>query len=213
MSDNIITVSIVEDDPVIRTQLSILINNSEDIGCISLFQNAEEAKEGLPDMRPHVVLLDIGLPGMSGIDLLKLIRNDLPETDFMMLTVSEDDQNVFDSMCAGATGYLLKETPSGQILRAIREVRQGGSPMSAEIARKIVRSFYEPKVKQKENPLSDREVEVLKMLCNGENYRAIAEKLFVSGHTIRAHIKNIYKKLHVHSRAEVVKTAIRTNII
>lgn len=208
---DIITVSIIEDDPVIRLQLSILINNSPDIGCISLYPDAEDAIQGLSDLRPNVILLDLGLPGISGIECLKILRDRLPETDFLILTVSELDQDVFDSICAGATGYLLKETPSEHILHAIREVRQGGSPMSAGIARKVVQSFYEPRDDKK--ILSDRETEVLKMLCNGENYKAIADKLYVSGHTIRAHIKNIYKKLHVHSRAEAVKTAIQTRLI
>ena len=208
---NIISVSIVEDDPVIREQLALLINSSEDIGCVSVFQDAETALNGLIDEPPQVVIVDIGLPGISGIELIKRIKPKMQNTDFLMLTVSEDDQNVFDSICAGATGYLLKETPSENILKAIREVKRGGAPMSAGIARKVVMSFREPN--QPDHLLSDRELEVLNMLCDGLNYRVIAQKLFVSGHTIRAHIKNIYKKMHVHSRAEAVKTAIRRNLI
>ncbi len=207
----IISVSIVEDDPVIREQLALLINESEDIGCVSVFANAEDAMIGLVQEPHQVVLMDIGLPGMSGIELVKRIKPEMDKTDFLMLTVSEDDQHVFNSICAGATGYLLKETPSEHILKAIREVKKGGAPMSAGIARKVVMSFREPN--QSETMLSARELEVLNMLCDGLNYRVIAQKLFVSGHTVRAHIKNIYKKLHVHSRAEAVKSAIRQKLI
>ena len=211
MATDIITVGIVEDDPTIRQQLALLINASDDIGCVAVHPDAESAASELLENTPEVVLLDIGLPGMSGIDLLKKIKEQLPGTDFIMLTVSEEDENVFNSICHGATGYLLKETPSAKILDAIREVKRGGSPMSAGIARKVIQSFHQP---EKEDALlSDRELEVLEMLCNGDNYRSIAEKLFVTGHTIRAHIKNIYKKMHVHSRAEAVKEAIRKGLV
>lgn len=211
MATDIITVGIVEDDPTIRQQLALLINASEDIGCVAVHPDAESAANELLENTPEVVLLDIGLPGMSGIDLLKKIKDQLPDTDFIMLTVSEEDENVFNSICNGATGYLLKETPSAKILDAIREVKQGGSPMSAGIARKVIQSFHQPE--KEESILSERELEVLQMLCNGDNYRSIAEKLFVTGHTIRAHIKNIYKKMHVHSRAEAVKEAIRKGLV
>lgn len=208
---NIISVSIVEDDPVIREQLALLINSTDDIGCVSVFQDAEQAITGLIEEPPQVLLVDIGLPGISGIELIKRIKPQMPNTDFLMLTVSEEDQNVFDSICAGATGYLLKETPSENILKAIREIKKGGAPMSAGIARKVVLSFREPN--QPDSILSVRELEVLNMLCEGMNYRVIAQKIFVSGHTVRAHIKSIYKKMHVHSRAEAVKTALKQNLI
>lgn len=210
-AEDIITVGIVEDDPVIRQQLSLLINATEDLGCVALHPDAEQAEQSLLKNSPDVILLDIGLPGMSGVELLQKVKDKLPETDFIMLTVSEDDENVFQSICAGATGYLLKETPSNQIIKAIHEVREGGSPMSAGIARKVIQSFHQQQSQQ--TILSDRELEVLQMLCDGENYRGIAEKIFVSGNTVRAHIKNIYKKMHVHSRAEAVKEAIRKGLV
>jgi DNA-binding NarL/FixJ family response regulator len=174
-----------------------------------VFKVCEDALEPLLASMPDVVLMDIQLPGMNGIEGIKILKAGMPNTDFIMLTNRDEDDVVFQSLCAGATGYLLKDTPPVKLLAAIREVRQGGSPMSPGIARKIALSF-QPAT---DNPLSEREMEVLGRLANGENYSTIAVKLFISGHTVRAHIKSIYRKLQVNSRAEAIITAIRQKLI
>jgi DNA-binding NarL/FixJ family response regulator len=153
--------------------------------------------------------MDIGLPGLSGIEGVKLLKDELPSTDFIMLTIQEDDDSVFNSLCAGATGYLLKDTPPHDLLQSIKEVKKGGSPMSPSIARRIINSFKPNPV----NPLTKREIEILEKLCDGENYKSIADSLFVSGHTVRAHIKSIYRKLQVNSRGEAVKKAIKDKLV
>ena len=146
---------------------------------------------------------------MSGIEGVKILKEKLPETDFIMLTVQEDNESVFNSLCAGATGYLLKDTPPAALLAAIKEVKEGGSPMSPSIARRIISSFR-PNL---ESPLSKRESEILEMLCNGDNYKTIADALFISGHTVRAHIKSIYRKLQVNSRGEAVNKALKDRLV
>lgn len=146
---------------------------------------------------------------MSGIEGVSRLKKILPDIDVIMLTVQEDDDSVFNSLCAGASGYLLKSTSPAHILNSIREVVDGGSPMSSAVARKVVNSFKQ----QSASPLSPRETEVLRMLCEGQNYKAISEALFISGHTVRMHIKNIYKKLHVHSRGEAVKKAVHNRLV
>jgi DNA-binding NarL/FixJ family response regulator len=151
--------------------------------------------------------MDVQLPGINGIEGIKLLKEEMPATDFIMLTIRDDPEVIFESLCAGATGYLLKETPPVKLLAAIREVREGGSPMSPAIAREIALSFQP----SNDNPLTGREKEVLAMLTNGDNYTTIATSLFISGNTVRAHIKNIYRKLHVNSRAEAVIAAIKKN--
>ncbi len=153
--------------------------------------------------------MDIGLPSMSGIDGVKILKQAQPNVDFIMLTIQDDDESVFNSLCAGATGYLLKDTPPAKLLNSIKEVREGGSPMSSTIARKIFKSF----MRDSNSPLTKRETEILQKLCEGENYKTIADSLVISGHTVRAHIKNIYQKLHVNSRAGAVKKAIQDRLI
>ncbi|MEM8891968.1 MAG: response regulator transcription factor, partial [Bacteroidota bacterium] len=159
--------------------------------------------------KPDVVLMDINLPGMSGIEGVKKLKAQQPDLDIIMLTIQVDDHSVFESICAGATGYMIKSTPPAALLQAIEEVNKGGAPMSANIARKVLGSFR----RSSDSPLSDRETEILRLLCEGQNYKSIAEALFVSGHTVRSHIKNIYKKLHVNSRAEAVKKAMRDKLV
>lgn len=204
-----ISVAIVEDDDEIRGLLEKIIDRSPGFSCRHVFHSCETALETLGNVLPDVVLMDIQLPGMNGIEGVKKLKELLPGTDFIMLTIRQEDELIFQSLCAGATGYLLKETPPVKLLEAIRDVHEGGSPMSPGIARKIALSFRP----SQENPLSERETEVLSRLAEGENYSVISEKLFISGHTVRAHIKNIYRKLHVTSRAEAVLTAMRKKLI
>ncbi|MFQ5640613.1 MAG: response regulator [bacterium] len=206
--DNI-TVAIVEDDREIRQLLTLIIDGSPGYECKQSFNDCETAISEIVANPPDVVLMDIDLPGMSGIEGVKRLKTELPDTDFIMLTIKEDDDSIFDSVCAGATGYLVKDMPPADLLQAIKEVYEGGAPMSANIARRVVTSFK----KSTESPLTPRETEILQKLCDGDNYKTIAAALFISGDTVRAHIKNIYQKLHVSSRAEVVKKAIRDRLI
>lgn len=209
MTTNEIQVALVEDDGEIRQLLTLLINGSPGYSCKHAFGDCETAIPTLLKTRPDVVLMDIGLPGISGIEGLRRLKEKLPATDFIMLTVQEDDDALFASLCAGASGYLLKDTPPVALLQAIAEARAGGAPMSASIARRVLGSFRAPST----SPLSVREKEVLQRLCEGENYKTIAVALFISGETVRAHIKNIYEKLQVHSRAEAVRKALQERLI
>jgi len=206
----IIHVSIVEDDDEIRKTLALIIGGTPGFYCKHTFIDSESAIKELPGLYVNVVLMDIELPGISGIDGIKKLKPQMPDTDFIMLTVKQDDESIFDSLCAGASGYLIKDTPPSELLKSISEVYKGGSPMSTNIARKIVQSFQIPTMP---SPLSERETEILKLLCDGMNYRSIAENIFLSPHTVKTHIKNIYKKLHVNSRAEAVKRAIKDNLL
>lgn len=204
-----ISVAIVEDDPDIRAMLSFIVDRSPGYSCNQSFFDCESAIPEIVKTPPDVVLMDIGLPHMSGIEGVRILKEALPETDFMMLTIQDDDDSVFNSLCAGATGYLLKDTPPAELLQSIKEVREGGSPMSSTIARRITESFRPATT----SPLTKRESEILEKLCDGGNYKAIAEALFISGNTVRAHIKSIYRKLHVTSRAQAVRTALRNKLI
>lgn len=204
-----IKVAVVEDDAEIRELLTLLIDASPGFSCKHSFNDCETAVGELPGLDHDVILMDIILPKMSGIEGVKLLKEKIPGTDFIMLTVQEDDNSIFDSLCAGASGYLLKDTPPAELLSSIKEVINGGSPMTPSIARRVINSFK----KAGDSPLSKRETEILELLCDGKNYKTIADELFVSGNTVRAHIKNIYRKLHVNSRAEAVKKALNDKLV
>jgi DNA-binding NarL/FixJ family response regulator len=198
-----IKVSIVEDNDQIREGLSVLINGSTGFHCVATYPTAENALKYLPTHMPDVVLMDIQLPGMSGIECVRELRRRLPELEIMMLTVYEDDDNVFNSILAGASGYVLKKTPPSELLKAISDLHNGGSPMSDRIARKVVHAFQEMGRSSKETEnLTQRESEILSYVAKGFEDKEIAEKLFLSSETVRTHLRNIYKKLHVRSRTE-----------
>lgn len=204
-----IRVAIVEDDADIRTSLARLIDAAEGFACAAAWGDAESALDGVEDAAPDVVLLDIGLPGMSGVDACGALRARRPATDVVMLTVHQDDDLVFRSLAAGACGYLVKEASPDRILDAVREAHRGGAPMSREIARRVVASFR----RSAESPLSARETEVLAHLCDGHSYARIAKALFVSEETVHFHIKNIYRKLEVHSKSAAVARALRDRLV
>jgi len=204
-----IHVAIVEDDPGIRAPLQLIIEGTPGFSCQFAYEDAESALKVLPDIRPDVILMDINLPGMSGIKAVEKLRKSLPAVNVLMLTVQVDDHSVFESLCAGANGYLVKSTPPARLLAAIEEVQAGGAPMSMNIARKVLSSFQ----RAHDNPLTARERDILKLLTQGLTYSTIAEQLFVSGHTVRTHIKNIYQKLHVNSRAEAVRKALKDKLV
>ncbi len=204
-----ISVSIIEDDHDIRASLSLIIDGAEGFECISNYGDAETALQDISQDMPDVILMDIELPGMSGIDCVRQMKKQMPECDILMLTVHDHDKIVFESLCAGACGYLTKNTRPRHILNAIREVRSGGAPMSTNIARMVVNSF---KTRHSVG-LSDREREVLSQLCTGKSYKMIADTLFISSDTVRSHIKNIYKKLEVSSNAEAVARALKEKLV
>ncbi len=199
-----IRVSIVEDLAEIRDGLSDLIRSDKELLMLDNFGDAESALEKLPKMNVDIVIMDINLPGMSGIDCIKQIKEKCPDTQFLMFTVYENDEKVLQALQAGATGYLLKRTKPQRILESIKELNDGGSPMSSNIARKLLHIFLDEKKVTKKEILTDRENEVLQLLADGLLYKEIAERLDIVHGTVRQHIHNIYEKLHVQNRTEAV---------
>ncbi len=199
-----IRVSIVEDLTEVRDGLAELISSDRELSMVESFEDAESASEKLPQLQADIVIMDINLPGMSGIECIRRIKEKCPGTQFMMFTVYENDEKVVQALQAGATGYLLKRTEPDRILESIKELNQGGSPMSSSIARKVLNIFLSEKKITKKEILSNRENEVLELLANGLLYKEIAERLFISLGTVRQHIHNIYEKLHVGNRTEAV---------
>jgi DNA-binding NarL/FixJ family response regulator len=198
-------VAIVEDDDDIRAHLVQLFSNAEDFELLGAHGSAEEALDRLPRNPPQAVLMDINLPGINGIQCLRQLKAQLPSIQILMLTIYEDSERIFEALVAGASGYLLKRTPGAQLLEAVRDVLQGGSPMSSLIARKVVQHFnHQSKGSQEMQTLSERETEVLDQLARGRLYKEIASHLGISMDTVRKHLQNIYSKLHVHSRTEAV---------
>ena len=200
-----ITVSIVEDNEQLRSTLVRVINRAEGFKCVSNYGSAEAALEGLPVDKPEVVLMDINLPGMNGVECVRQLKQRAVPTLVVMLTVYEDTENIFNALAAGASGYLLKRTKSAELIEAIREVHTGGSPMTTHIARKVIQSFQRsgPSASPSEN-LSQREQEVLECLSQGFLYKEIAEKLGISYETVHTYIRRIYEKLQVRTRTEAV---------
>ncbi len=205
-----IQVALVEDDEFIRQRVSVDLANEPGFRCVGAFSSAEEALQALPELNPQVVLMDIGLPGMKGIECVRLLKGLLPQVQVLMLTVYEDSQQIFDALMAGASGYLLKRTARAELFEAIRQVHAGGSPMTGHIARKVVQHFNRVGESLREvDRLSKREREVIELLAQGAAYKEIAEALHLSIETIRMNVKSIYSKLHVHSRGEAVAKYLR----
>jgi len=208
---NKVTVSIVEDNQDIRAGLKMIINASDELVCENDFSNAEDAILTLHTKCTNVVLMDINLPGMNGIEAIERLKKSCPETQYMMLTVYEDDDNIFRSLQAGAVGYMLKKSSSLQILRAVLDLHEGGSPMSPGIARKVLYAFNtNPKKTLPDyQDLSEREKEIVNSMAFGYRYKEIADKLFISPETVRTHIRNIYQKLEVRSRTDALNKIFR----
>jgi DNA-binding NarL/FixJ family response regulator len=205
-----ITVSIVEDNDQLRGTLAKMIGRAEGFRCVSQYGSAEAALEGLPKDRPDVVLMDINLPGINGVECVRRLKQAVPQIQSMMLTVYEDTENIFNALAAGAAGYLLKRTKSAELLEAIREVHRGGSPMTTHIARKVTQSFQRAGLSaQSTENLSEREQEVLDCLSQGFLYKEIAEKLGISYETVHTYIRRIYEKLQVRTRTEAVAKFLR----
>lgn len=203
-----ITVAIVEDIREIKEGLELLIDSDEGFSCIKTFSSGEEAVKGLPGLCPDVVLMDINLPGINGIDAVRKLKGQCPDTQFIMSTVYEDDESIFESLKAGASGYLLKKTAPSKILESITEVYHGGSPMNSQIARKVIASFQQKKTIDETEILTQREKEILKLLSKGLRYKEIAADLHISMDTVRSHTRNIYEKLQVQSRTEAINKVL-----
>jgi DNA-binding NarL/FixJ family response regulator len=200
-----ITVSIVDDEKDLRQSIATFVNGSPGFRCVSAYSSAETALKGLPTDKPEVVLMDINLGGMNGIECVERLKIVAPTMQILMLTVYEDTDQIFKALAAGATGYLLKRSSPTKLLQAIREVDSGGSPMSSSIARKVVASFQKSKqTGEKQVHLSPREEMVLNCLAKGLTYKQIADQLAISIDTIRTYLRRIYEKLHVQSRTEAV---------
>jgi DNA-binding NarL/FixJ family response regulator len=200
-----IRVAIVEDDDVVRQNLSWLINSTPGFSCVAASASGEEALESFEKAAPEVVLMDIHLPGQSGITCVGHLRELLPDVQVIMLTIEEDSEQVFESLKAGATGYLVKHVSPTEILEAVTQVHRGGAPMSGQIARKVVMTFREePPVGKQEVQLSKREEDVLRLLAKGLRSKEIAMQLNVGVGTVNTYVRHIYEKLHVRSRAEAV---------
>jgi DNA-binding NarL/FixJ family response regulator len=210
-----IKVAIFEDNAALREMLFQIINLTEGLSCTGAYPDAMDLEFKIRRSQPEIVLMDIDMPGISGIEAVRIIREKFPEVQVMMQTVFEDDEKVFASVCAGATGYLLKNSLSEQIISAIKELKNGGAPMSPGIAKKVIHRFQEqnPYIKSEEYKLSDREKEVLTCLMKGMSYKMIAVACFISIDTVKFHIKNIYEKLHVNSKSEAVIKAMKNRII
>ena len=207
-----ISVSIVEDNPQVRGSLAKLIDGAPGFRCLSRHGSAEEALLEIPKVRPEVVLMDINLPGMNGVECVRRLKPQVPGAQMIMLTVYQNTEHIFNALAAGATGYMLKQTPPAELLEAIKEVYAGGSPMSSHIARKIVQSFQQPvAVSAEAQSLSPREAEVLDLLAKGYLYKEIADQMKVTYATVHTHIRHVYEKLHVRSRTEAVAKHLGQN--
>jgi len=209
-----IRVAIVEDRREIRDGLATLINGTPGFRCTGAYRSMEEALERIDRDLPDVVLNDIGLPGMSGIDGIRILKERHPDLLVLMLTIHDDDERIFDAVCAGASGYLLKKTPPARLLESVREAVEGGAPMSPEVARRVIALFREfrptPNTKC---DLTPHEQRLLRLLVDGHNYRTAAAELGVTVHTISFHLRNVYEKLQVHSKSEAVAKALRNRLV
>jgi len=213
MNPEQISVVIVEDDKLIREGISELLKSTPGFKLNAVFENCEVALKELHKDLPDVILMDISMPGMNGIECVKNIISDNSEVKIIMLTVYEEEQKIFDSFRAGASGYILKRSSLQEILMSIEDVMAGGGPMSPVIANKVLNYFKNSRKKSEEINLTPREAEILKELVNGHSYKKISELLFISLDTVRSHIKSIYQKLHVNSKSEAVAKALKENLL
>jgi DNA-binding NarL/FixJ family response regulator len=214
-SMNHVSVSIVEDNRFVRAGWEATLRSVPEFEVLGSYGSCEDALQSNTLHDSDVILMDIGLPGMSGIEGVKRIKKRKPSPTIVMCTVFEDDQNVFDAICAGAAGYLLKKTLPGELINAIKDAATGGSPMTPNIARKVIASFQRPaaKTSAQEEALTEREREVLEQMAQGKSYAAIARDLFLSVDGIRYHIRHIYEKLQVHSRSEAISLGLKSRLI
>ena len=208
------SVVIVEDEREIRECLAILIDGSDGFRCAGAYRTAERALDALESDAPHVALVDIGLPGISGIEAVRRMKERVPALRALMLTVYEDDERIFDALCAGASGYLLKRTPPERLIEAIRDVNSGGAAMSPEVARRVITVFKDIRpARQSDHNLTPHDVRLLKMLMDGHSYRSAGAELGVTPHAVSFHLRSIYEKLQVHSKTEAVAKALQQRLL
>jgi DNA-binding NarL/FixJ family response regulator len=211
---SIIKVAIIEDRREIRDGLGMLINGTDGFRCTGSFRSMEEALAKISFELPDVVLCDIGLPGMSGIEGMRILKESYPKLLLLMLTVYDDDERIFNALCAGACGYLLKKTPPVRLLESLKEAVEGGSPMSPEVARRVIAIFRDIRPPERADyELTPHETRLLKLLVEGNNYKTAAAELNVSVNTVSFHMRRIYEKLQVHSKSEAVAKALRDRLV
>jgi DNA-binding NarL/FixJ family response regulator len=214
LKKTVIRTAIVEDQRDIREGLTTLINGTEGYRCTGSYRSMEEALEGIRRNMPDIALCDIGLPGMSGIEGIRILKERHPELQLLMLTVYDDDDRIFDALCAGACGYLLKRTSPARLLEGLTEAATGGAPMSPEVASRVIRLFRDIRPPERADyELTPHETRLLKLLVEGHNYTTAAAELGVSYNTVKFHMRRIYEKLQVHSKSEAVAKALRDRII
>src|ERR1051325_7320046 len=207
-------VVIIEDVREVREGLTMLINGTSGFACASSYRTMEDALRHIGDDRPDVILTDIGLPGMSGIEGIPRLREHWPEVPILTLTVYDNDDEVFSALCAGASGYLLKNTPPSRLLESLKEAVDGGAPMSPDVARRVVKLFRKFRPPERApSHLTPQETELLKLLVEGHHYKTAASELGITTNTVSFHLKNIYTKLQVHSKTEAVAKALREHLI
>jgi len=211
---DIISVAIIEDQAELRDGLAFLISGTEGFCCRHCYGSIEEALDGIDKDPPDVALVDIGLPGMSGIEGVRLFKDRLPELVILMLTVYKDDERIFQAICAGASGYLLKKTPPSRLLESVREAVAGGAPLSPEVARRVIQLFrqYRPP-EQSQERLAPQEHRLLELLGDGHHYKTAADEMGISLHTVKFYMRNVYSKLQVHSKSEAVAKGLRLGLI
>jgi len=214
MSEKVIRTMIVEDQKDLREGLSTLVNFTPGFSCVGAFRSMEECLARVKHDVPDVILSDIGLPGISGIEGIRILKEEHPELVILVLTVYDDNEKIFDALCAGASGYLLKQTEPADLLRSVREAVGGGAPMSPEVAARVIKLFREVRPPERvDYDLTPHELRLLKLLVDGHNYVTAAEQLKISYNTIKFHVRNIYDKLQVHSKSEAVAVAMRERLV
>ncbi len=208
------TVATIEDRREIREGLATLIDDAPGFHCVGRYRSMEEALDGFRTRPADLALVDIELPGMSGLEGMRLLREQYPRMLLLMLTVYDDDDRIFEALCAGACGYLLKKTPPARLLESLREAVDGGAPMSPDVARRVIRLFRDVRPPEKADyDLTPHEIRLLKLMVDGHSYKSAAAILHVTPHTISFHLRHIYEKLEVHSKSEAVAKALRSRIV
>jgi len=205
---------VIEDLREVREGLTMLINGTSGFQCASSYRTMEDALKGIEGARPDVILTDIGLPGMDGIEGTRILRERFPQVPILALSVYDDDENVFNAICAGASGYLLKNTAPARLLESLRDVADGGAPMSPEVARRVIKLFREFRPPERASyHLTPQETELLKLMVEGHHYKTAAREMGISTNTVSFHLKHIYEKLQVHSKSEAVAKALSEHLI
>ena len=210
-----IKVAIFEDNRSLREGLAVMIGGTPGFDCVGAFPNCNNLLKNISQANPDVVLMDIEMPGINGIEAVAMIKEEYPDMKILMETIFDDDEKIFNSICAGAEGYILKHTSPAEIMEAIKEIHEGGSPMTPSIANRVLKMVkLRPETGSKETfDLTDREKEILMCLVKGMSYKMVADACFISIETVNVHIKNIYRKLQVHSKSEAVAKAIKGKIV